>query len=121
MPELVYEEIPALSREEIGSAIRRNDPRELSYVVLALALHEPDLRFAESICIQFAKHEHFNVRGNAVLGFSHIARIHGKLDKEKVMLRINTALLGDHEWVRGHVQDVRGDLMHFLGWKFKHQ
>jgi hypothetical protein len=34
--------------------------------------------WGEGVCARLANHEHFNVRGNAILGFGHLARIHAR-------------------------------------------
>jgi len=70
-----------LDPAEIKSAIERNDPSELLIAVLSAALYTEDRGFAQEVCLQLANHPHFNVRGNAILGFGHIARIDGRLDE----------------------------------------
>ena len=115
--ELVYEPIPELSKIEIEQAVEQNDPEELLIAVLSAALYL-DFDFAESICLRLSEHENFKVRGNAVLGFSHIARIHNRLNKQLVKPVVLNALNDEHEYVRGHAQDVKDDLEHFLDWKF---
>jgi hypothetical protein len=115
--QLVYEPIPEITRTEIEQALKRNDPEELLIVVLSAALYlEPE--FAELICLQLTTHPHFIVRGNAILGFSHIARLHNRLNKQLVKPLIINALTDKNEYVRGHARDVREDLEHFLNWKF---
>ena len=113
-----YEAIPKLSREEIESAISRDDPEELVYAVLSAALHSDDSGWAEDICVRLSDHGHFNVRGVAILGFAHIARIHRTLDEFRVKPIVNSSLDDEHEFVRGHAHDAVDDLEWFLGWKF---
>ena len=114
--EFVYEPIREFSRTEVKKAIRRNDPEELLIAALSAALYL-DPVFSESICLQRAEHPHFNVRGNAILGFSHIARLHGRLNKRLVRSVIVRALMDDHEYVRDQAEAVKDDLEHFLRWK----
>ena len=76
---LKYEEIDRLTFSEIESAILRNEPRELSRAVLSAALYFDDPQLAQAICIRLSDHANANVRGNAVLGFGHIARVHRQL------------------------------------------
>lgn len=116
---MIYEEIKRFSRDEIEKAILRDNPDELLYAVLSAALYSEDATWAENVCVQLAAHEHENVRGNAILGFSHIARIHGKLDEGKVKQLIESALEDKSEYVRGHANDVKDDLKFYLRWRFK--
>ena len=64
-----YEANEPRSKEEVESAIIRNDADELSYAVVSAALYSDDLTWSEGMCLRSAKQEHSNVRGDAILGF----------------------------------------------------
>jgi hypothetical protein len=113
-----YEAIEELSRDKVEAAIVRNDPQELLYAVLSAALYADDPDWAESVCLRLAEHEHFNVRGNAILGFAHIARIHGRLDRNLVTTVIEGALSDENDYVRGHAHDAADDIEFLLRFKF---
>lgn len=120
MPEIrKYEEIGPWSREAVEKALEDNDPEHLRYMVVAVSMHELDWEYAQAICIRLSSHPHFNVRGNAVLGFGHISRVHGQLDRERVQPIIKAALLDESEYVRGHANDAIDDTQHFLGWRYR--
>ncbi|HZU31954.1 MAG TPA: hypothetical protein VFB79_12620 [Candidatus Angelobacter sp.] len=112
-----YEPIPVLSKTEIENAIRRDDPQELPYAVLSAALYSSDQEWAQDVCLRLAQHSHFNIRGNAILGFGHIARIHRNLDQPRIRPLIEQALFDPHAYVRGHAEDAADDIEHFLHWK----
>ena len=114
----VYEAIAELTPDQIEECIERNDPRELLYAVLSAALYSEDRAFAENVCIRLAGHEHFNVRGNALLGFAHIARIDERLNEHEVRPLIERGLTDPDKFVRGQAEDARDDIENFLGWKF---
>ena len=117
MSELIYEPIPQLTQSEIEAAIERDDPDELLRAILAAALYQ-EREIAEPICIRLASHAHFNVRGNALLGFAHIARLHSKLDQESIKPIIRKGLTDEHEYVRGHARDAKKDTEFYLDWKY---
>jgi hypothetical protein len=120
MKKLVYEEIQSLTQSEVETAIRRNNPDELLYVPIAVSLYETDLAFAQDVCIRLSTHEHFNVRGNAILGFGHLARRFKKLDFESIIKPLIEGALKDADnYVRGHADDAADDVEFFLGWKVK--
>lgn len=102
--------------EDVEAAIVRNQPEELLIAVLSAALYGLDLNWAEGVCHRLAVHPHFNVRGNAILGFGHLARIHGRLDRSVVLPLIQAALVDPHQYVRSHPHDAADDVEHFLGW-----
>ena len=114
---MFYEPIPELDASEIEQAIKRNDAKELSIAVLSAALYHK-AEFAESTCQRLAGHSDCNVRGNAILGFSHVARLHGCLNKELVHPVVAAALGDEDDYVRMHAHDVKDDLEHWLRWKF---
>jgi len=115
---LKYEAIEKLSKDEIKNALVKNDAEELSRAVLSAALYCEDSDFAENICLQLAHHEHFNVRGNAILGFGNIARIDRKLNENRVKPIIENALKDANEFVRGQANDAKDEIEYFLKWKF---
>jgi|SRR5215204_4236187 len=114
-----YEAIEPRSREEVESAISRNIPDELSYAVVSAALYSDDPVWAEAVCLRMAGHDNPNVRGNAVLGFEHIARIHRHLDESRVRPLIESALVDGNDYVRGQADSATDDVEQFLGWKVR--
>jgi len=77
-----------------------------------------DWRYAQDLCIRLSSHPHFNMRGNAVLGFGHIARVHQQLDQVVVQPIIEAALRDANDYIRGHGVDAADDTAHFLGWQY---
>ena len=114
---LEYKAIEPLSKHEVESAISRNDPDELLHAVLSAALYSDDSDWAEAICLRLTQHEHFNVRGNAILGFGHLARIHGQLNERRIKPLIEAALRDESEYVRNQADAAADDVDFFLKWK----
>jgi hypothetical protein len=110
-----YEPIDPMSREDVDAALARADPEELLRVVLAVALHAEDGAWASAICLQLARHHHFNVRGNAILGLGHLARRFGRLDPVAREV-IEDGLRDSDAYVRGHAESAADDAHHFLRW-----
>jgi len=114
-----YEKIEQLNKTEIEAAILRDDSDELVYAVLSAALYAEDADWAEDVCVRLVAHEHENVRGNAILSFGHIARIHGKLTETKVKPLIESAFEDRSAFVRDHADSAKDDTKMFLHWKWK--
>jgi|GEM_PF-515241 len=112
-----YEPVPELTLPQVEAAIARGDPEELLRTVLAAAMHAEDGAWAEDVCVRLASHANPNVRGNAVLGLGHIARVHGRLDRERALPTLEAALADADEYVRGQANAAAGDVEHFLGWR----
>jgi hypothetical protein len=112
-----YHDIEKLSTAEVEAAILRNKPIELSTAVLSAALYADRAEWAQGVCERLAPHSNENVRGNAILGFGHVARINGKLTKSRVRPLIEAALQDDSEYVRGQAEAAADDVELFLRWR----
>ena len=69
------------AQSEVEAALERDDPNELMDLVIELATDGPDRDFAETCCVRLARHRNAMVRGNALLGFGHLARRFGRLTR----------------------------------------
>jgi hypothetical protein len=114
---LRYESIEWLGAEAAEAAIARDDPAELLYVPIAASLYAADFEWAQALCVRLTRHPHFNVRGNAVLGFAHLARRFRRLDRAVVEPLIVAALSDPDQYVSGHAHEAIDDVRHFLGWQ----
>ena len=104
---------------DVEAVVAQNDPMEVLYVPIAVGMNADafDRRWAEDICLSLSRHPHFNVRGNALLGLGHIARVCGELDLERVASLISEGLRDEHEFVRGHAEAAASDIEIYLGVK----
>lgn len=103
--------------QDINEVVDRGDPRELLYVPIVISLDPADCRWAESICLRLSTHPDESVRGNAILGFGHIARTCRCLDEAVVKPIIAAALQDSSASVRGQADAAADDMEHFLGWR----
>ena len=114
-----YEDIPILTKSEIIGALDRADAEELKTTVLSAALGIDDWRWAQGVCLRLSTHPEPGVRGNAILGLGHLARIHRRLDRELVALAILDGLNDEDSYVRGHADSAADDVATFLGWQLR--
>jgi hypothetical protein len=110
-----YEGIDPMSREEVEAVLARDDPDELLRAVLAVALQSEESEWAGSVCLRLASHRHFNVRGNAILGFGHLARRYRRLDPAAGEI-IEAGLRDVDPYVRGQADAAADDAEQYLGW-----
>ncbi|HYW11607.1 MAG TPA: hypothetical protein VE871_06600 [Longimicrobium sp.] len=104
---------------DVEAAIARDEAAELLHVPILVSMDPPDCAWAQEICIRLAAHPHANVRGNAILGFGHLARTCGALDEPRVRPLVESALHDEDDYVRGQADAAAGDLEHFLGWRIE--
>ena len=117
MNKLRYENTRAYSPTEIEAALRDNDPMQLLHVVVGVALHDEPER-AATLCCALASHPHAGVRGNALLGLGHLARLHRGtgLARDVVETLVRSGLTDSEPFVRAQADHAAEDLKHFLGW-----
>src|SRR5262245_43824887 len=111
-----YHDIPPLSRAEVEEIVARDDPETLARAVLSACLHAEDATWAESLCERLAGHRDTAVRGNAILGLGHLARIHRHLTQASARALIAAALADPSAYVRGQADAAADDVEQFLGW-----
>jgi hypothetical protein len=112
-----YEGLEPLDRGDAEAAERRNDPEELYRVVISVARYG-DPSWAEDFLVRLTSHVDPTFRGNAVLGFGHLARLHRKLDLARVIPIVRAALADADLHVHGHAQSAQDDIEGFLSVRF---
>lgn len=113
-----YEEIREWTRDAVEEALRDDDTNALLRAIIAVAMHDADWRYAQDLCVRLSTHHHSNVRGNAVLGFGHIARVHGQLERTVVQPIIEAALGDTDDYVSGQADAAADDTAMYLGWEY---
>jgi len=101
------------------AALERDDPVELMDWILEFASEGSDRELAENCCARLARHRNAMVRGNAMLGFGHLARRFGRLDVHRIKRLVETALSDGSEYVREQARSAADDLKTFLAWEFE--
>jgi len=107
------------TEEDVEVVLRRGDPAELLYVPIVVSMDPPDFEWAQGICIRLAAHSDHTVRGNAILGFGHLARTCRRLDESVVRPLIESALHDTHRYVRGQAFSAADDVKHYLKWSIE--
>src|SRR2546427_709802 len=104
-------------RAGVEDAIERDAPAELGDLALEVGLAGEPWEWAQSCCIQLARHRSAGVRASAVASFGHLARRFGRLDPGRVRSLVEIALHDPSAAVRARADDAADDLLTFLGWE----
>jgi hypothetical protein len=104
--------------ESAEAALERDDPVELIDWILEFSAESDDRELAENCCARLARHRNAMVRGNAMLGFGHLARRFGRLDAHRVKRLVDTGLHDGSDYVREQARSAAEDLKTFLSWEF---
>lgn len=104
------------SASVLRSALDRDDPNELLRLAVDVAIAPPGRIQAERFCVRLSHHWHPQVRGNAVLGLGHLARIFRYLNRRTIQPIIESALTDPEFVVRQQAETAADDVEWFLGW-----
>ena len=89
MTDLIYDEIGPISKTDAINVFASGDSRRVVMALLSAAYYIKDWRWVQDNCLRFLNDPDLDVRNVAVTCLSHIARIHGTLEKEKVIPVLN--------------------------------
>lgn len=108
----MYHKVLPISREEAEKAFSQSDPLSICDALLSLVYHDPDAYWLQDKCMEFLNYPDKMVQGQAITCLGHLARIHQKLDLQKVNPALN-ALRDDPE-IGGRVEDTLDDIQMFM-------
>lgn len=107
-----YEEPAPMPRDAAERALHSPDPAEACDALLAIALHDSDWRWVQDQCLRSLRHPDEQVRALAVTCLGHVARIHRRLDLDRVLPVL--AELQTDPALTGRVEDALDDFDVFL-------
>jgi hypothetical protein len=84
-----FQDLASFTIDDVNAAITRNDPDELQFVSITIALSSSESALAQEVCLKLSTHEHHKVRGNAVMSLGYLARRFRALDEDKVRPILN--------------------------------
>lgn len=113
MTKKVYKRTPPLARQEAEMAFSSGSPEQITDALVRVALNDPDWRWVQEKCLTFLDSPESDVRRLAVTCLGHLARIHGELDREKVVRLLNN--LRHDDQIGGSVEDALEDIEEFVG------
>ena len=114
-----FQDLAHFTHDDVDAAIMRNDPDELQLVPITVALASQELALAQELCLKLCLHEHFKVRGNAVMSLGHLARRFRTLDEEEVRPLLESALNDKNEYVKTLAKSAADEIHQFLHWRIQ--
>lgn len=112
-----FQDIETVTAKDVSAALLRNDPGELQFVSLTIALSDLDHCFTQSVCTQLCSSKDSRVRGNALISLGHLARRFGHLDELTIKPIIESSLMDTDEYVRMSAKSAADEIHQFLHWR----
>jgi hypothetical protein len=103
------EVIDKISAEIVFSS---GDEMQICQALVSLAFHESDWLWVQNHCLKFLQSDNANIAGISATCLGHIARIHRKLEKDKVITALRQKLHNSE--IAGVVEDALDDISIFL-------
>jgi len=107
-----YKEIPVLDRTRIEELLTGGSAEAIQIALLSAALYDPDGKWSETLCVKYLDDPDLSVKAAAITGLGHVARIHGTLDLNVVLPKLELA--EKEPTLAGRVSDVRDDITIFM-------
>lgn len=113
-----YEQLKYISKNEAEIILLANKKEELLLLPLSLGEYCEEPEYAQKICIDLANKEDPDIKTNAILGLSYIARKHAFLEKKNVESTI-CAVLGSPLSINSvyRVIEAAEDIYLFMKWR----
>lgn len=106
-----YEDVAPMTREDAWHAFMSNMVADTVRALLSVTHHESDRQWVEDRCFHFLDSPIPEVRKTAILCIGYLARIHGQVDRARVLPALNK-LRADPEYA-GVVEDAVDDIEMF--------
>lgn len=106
-----YEEILPVEKEQAAKVFQRNIPDEIVPALLGVTLHDADWQWVQDRCLDFLDSPLPDVRNTAITCLGHLARIHRKLDRPKVLAALAGKLTDPQ--TSGRAEDAMDDIEMF--------
>lgn len=104
-----------INRQEAILMLSSEYPEEIAKALLSISLHDSDWKWCQDQCLHFLQYPHPLVRRTAAIGLGHIARIHRKLDQNKVINRLKMLIEDEkNQSVAGSAEDALDDIDIFI-------
>jgi hypothetical protein len=105
--------------EKVQQTVQSGTEAEIAVAVIAVALEGDDLDQAQELFTNLSNHPSSIVRGNAILGFAHLARRFRKIDQKRVISIIETPFKDKNDFVRVQASSAADDFQLFLKLKIQ--
>lgn len=108
-----FQDVPKLDRATIDMAFSSDDSEKICEALVSIVFHDSDLVWIQERCIDFLEHSDIQVSGLAATCLGHIARIHRRLNKDRVVELLQEKAIRTPE-ISGRIEDALDDINMFV-------
>ncbi|WP_159076082.1 hypothetical protein [Microvirgula aerodenitrificans] len=100
-----------ISKQDAEALFESAQPEIICQALVSLAFYEQDWKWVQDKCLFFIQEKNPSVRRVAATCLGHVARIHGRLEKDKVVKKLRLHM-SDHESI-GSIEGALDDIEMF--------
>lgn len=106
-----YEDPEPVTKEQALLVFQSQDIDRIVHAMLGATFHEPDWEWVQNWCLRFLQSAEPDLRNTAITCLGHLARIHRKIDKMKVVSALRSHL--KDPGYEGRIEDALEDIEYF--------
>jgi hypothetical protein len=106
-----FDNVKVIDRQSAEVAFASGNEGEVCCALVSLAFHESDWLWVQNQCLYFLENDNKNIAGVAATCLGHLARIHRKIEKAKVMAALKLHL--SNAEIAGVIEDALDDILMF--------
>lgn len=107
-----FQDIQPISKTDASKIFSSGNSEEICNALVAIAFYENDWRWAQNMCLELLENNDVGIRGLSATCLGHIARIHEKIDVDKVVNALRNHLTNSE--IKGQVEDALDDINTFV-------
>ena len=100
-----------LTKKEAEKLLYSTNEADVTNILLYVCLNFEDWEWVQDACLKLLNSENENICGLAITCLGHIARIHSKIDKKKVLPILKS--MNANKKLTGRVEDALEDINTF--------
>lgn len=111
-----YQQPSAMTLDDAARILETGSHLDAARAVISVALHATDRDGLQRFLAFASTKSSPLVRGNALIGFGHMARRFGSLDRAVALPPVASGLHDSDPYVKSHANAAADDFEQFLGW-----
>jgi hypothetical protein len=107
-----FDDVRPMDRQAAAAALASDDTTHICHALIAVALYEADWRWVQEQCLTLLASTEAEISGLAATCLGHLARIHGQLDRARVIRALQERRSDPH--ISGRIGDALDDIAMFV-------
>jgi hypothetical protein len=108
-----YQDVKVIEKDKAEQIFLTNNVENICSALVSISFYEKDWKWAQDKCLEFLINNNVIIAGLAAICLGHIARIHGKIEKDRVINALKHNL--SNKELAGQIQDALDDIELYIG------